>query len=68
MRDAKEKQKEDISMREVAGRAGAGALAGFTMGSMAAGPLVGLAFALIWGVQSAIHAASGKSADASDVT
>ena len=48
--------------------AGVGALLGLAVGTLVVCPAVGIAFAVIWGIQAALCAATGHEVDSNDVS
>jgi Zn-dependent protease len=65
-----EQPKTDASNepKSVAGPAAMAAASGLVLGTLAAGPVLGIALALIWGIQAAACAASGHKVDSNDVS
>ena len=63
-----DKREREASSKEKAACAGAAALARLTACILAGGPTLGIAFALIWGIQAAAGAASSKNDDSGSVS
>jgi hypothetical protein len=63
-----DKREGEVSSREKAICAGAAVLARLTAWILAGGPTLGIAFALIWGIQAAAGAASSKNDDSGSVS
>jgi hypothetical protein len=68
MSDEKDKAKHEFSLKETAGCAGCVALGGLFLGALTGGIGVGIACAVIWGLQAAVIAATGYEVQPSDVS
>ena len=65
-----EKPKDDTSDEGVSPVAAGGVagIAGLVVGALVAGPVLGIVFAAIWGIQAAVCAATGHAVDSNDVS
>jgi hypothetical protein len=65
-----EKPKDDASDEKVSPAAAAcvAGIAGLAVGTLAGGPLLGIALAAIWGIQAAVCEASGHEVNSNDVS
>jgi hypothetical protein len=68
MSETNEQSNERLSAKETAGCAGAMALGGLVIGTLTAGVGVGIALAIIWGLQTALVAATGYEVQATDLS